>query len=201
MCLKNRQINNKVTGTRLWACISIRAGKYKFGKDLIFMKAPICGVCLRSGILCRTCLGKFERGRVTETDIKVSKALLRLSAGIKSLRDVEMQRALESDSMVVIVCAKGDAARIIGRSGLTVKRLEKELGKPVRIIEDRGDMNDFITDLLHPVPVHGINVVYRPQGEVLRVLTGKGAGHRLPVDDLRSIILRMYRKDVEFRSA
>ncbi|MBN2330713.1 MAG: transcription elongation factor NusA [Candidatus Aenigmarchaeota archaeon] len=162
------------------------------------MKAPICGVCLKSGILCRTCLEKFESGRVTETDIKVARALLRLSGSIKSLRDIDMQRAFESDSMLAIVCARGDAARIIGKSGLTVKKLEKELGKPVRIVESGGDMRAFITDLLHPVPVHGINVVYRPQGEVLRVLTGKGPGPRVPVDDMRSIIMRMFRKDVEF---
>lgn len=165
------------------------------------MKAPICSVCLKSGMLCRTCREKFEGGNVTETDIDVARILLQLSVGIKSLRDITLQRAVESDSMVVVVCAKGDAARIIGKSGLTVKRLEKELGKPVKIIEGGGDVKEFITDLLHPVPVEGINVVYRPQGEVLRVLTGRGPGPRMPVDDIRSIILRMFRKDVEFGSA
>lgn len=165
------------------------------------MKAPICSVCLKSGMLCRTCREKFEGGKVTETDIGVARILLQLSVGIKSLRDITLQRAVGSDSMVVVVCAKGDAARIIGKSGLTVKRLEKELGKPVKIVEGGGDVKEFITDLLHPVPVEGINVVYRPQGEVLRVLTGRGPGPRMPVDDIRSIILRMFRKDVEFRSA
>jgi transcription antitermination factor NusA-like protein len=176
-------------------------GKYKFGKDLIIMKAPICGVCLRSGMLCRKCREKVELGKVTETDIRVSSALLQLSVSIKSLRDVTVEHAVESDNMLVIVCARGDAARIIGKSGLTVKRLERELGKPVRIVQGGGDVREFITDLLHPVPVEGINVVYRPQGEVLRVIAGRGPGPRVPAGDLKSIVGALFGKDVELRGA
>ena len=168
---------------------------------MIIMKAPICGVCLKSGMLCRTCMKKLERGKVSETDIEVAGALLELSASIRSLRDITLEHAVESDNMIVIVCAKGDAARIIGKSGLTVKKLEKELGKPVRIVEGGGDVKGFITDLLHPVPVEGINVVYRPQGEVLRVLTGRGPGPRVHVDDIRSVILQMFGKEVELRGS
>ena len=161
------------------------------------MKAPICGVCLKSGMLCRTCRQKFEGGKVTETDIEVAKALLDLSVSIKSLRDITLKRAVASDNMIVIVCAKGDAARIIGKNGLTVKKLEKMLRKPVRIVEGGDDVKEFITDLLHPIAVEGINVVYKPQGEVLRVKTGRWPGPRVPVDDFRSVILRMFRKEVE----
>ncbi len=109
---------------------------------MIIMKAPICGVCLKSGMLCRTCMKKLERGNVSETDIEVARALLELSASIRSLRDITLERAVGSDNMIVIVCAKGDAARIIGKSGRTAKKLEKELGKPVRIVEGGGDVKD-----------------------------------------------------------
>jgi transcription antitermination factor NusA-like protein len=152
-------------------------------------------------MLCRKCQDRFEKGLVSETDIEVSKAILKLSESIKSLRDITLKRAVRTPSMIVIVCEKGDAARIIGKEGLTVKKLEKALGKTIKIIEGGSGINEFIADLLHPLQVEAVNVVYKPEGEVLRVLTGRGPAGRIPADDYRSVILRVFRKDIEIRSA
>jgi len=165
------------------------------------MQAPICGVCLRSGMLCQTCRKKVKTGVVSDTDVHVSRVLLRLSANIKSLRDITLKHAVESGSLMVIICEQGDAARVIGRNGLVVKKLEKELGKPVRIVEEASDIKEFILNLLHPVPVAGVNVLYRPQGEVLKVLVGRGPGPRIPAGDFRRIMKTLFGKDVEVVSA
>ena len=161
------------------------------------MKGPICAVCLKSGILCRACGEKVRRGEVSDTDIRVSRIVLRLSRTKRSLRDITLKQVVESDNLMVIICEQGDAANVIGRSGLVVKRLEKELDKPVRIVEESGDVKGFIANLLHPVPLLGMNILYRPEGEVIRALAGKGPGPRIPQRDFKQIVKFLYGKDIE----
>jgi transcription antitermination factor NusA-like protein len=152
-------------------------------------------------MLCRTCRERLEKGMISDTDVDVARTLMRLSVTIKSLRDITLKQAVESDNLILIVCDRGDAARVIGRSGLTVKRLEKELGKPVRIVEDARDLREFIVNLLNPVPVLGVNVLYKPRGEVIRVLVGGGQGPRIKSEDVRGIVKTKFGKDVEIEGA
>jgi transcription antitermination factor NusA-like protein len=117
------------------------------------MKAPICGVCLSSGMLCRTCMEKVKSGKASETDVKVARVVLEMSGRVRSLKDVTLVKTAESAGLIVIICGKGDAPRFIGREGLTAKRLEKELGKKVAVVEDSGDMKQVAADMLAPARV------------------------------------------------
>ena len=165
------------------------------------MRAPICSVCLQSGMLCRTCREKVDGGDISDTDVCVSGKLLKMSGRIRSLRDITIERVVESPNLFVIVCGKGDAAKVIGRDGSTAKKLEHELGKPVKVIETTPDVSQFVTDLLEPVAVQSVNIVYRPQGEVLRVLIGKGSGPRFPAVDFRMVVKSLFGKDIEIEVA
>ncbi len=161
------------------------------------MKAPVCEICLRSGLLCRSCDEKVKKGIVSDTEVKVAGLLLKLSGDRKPLRDVTLVRVAESESMVVIVCGRGDAARFIGAGGQTVRRLEKELGKPVMIAEEAGDVKEFIANLMKPVPVLSINTLYKNGEEALKVITGRGRGPRISAQDLSDVTKMLYGKETE----
>jgi len=165
------------------------------------MKSQICSVCLKSGMLCRTCREKLEKGLIGEADVKVSRTLVSMSDSVKALRDVTLVKVAESPDLAVIVCARGDAAKVIGREGLVAKALEKELGKRVSIVEEANDVKDFISALLRPAQVAGINVVYRGGAEALRVLVKRGRASRMPYRDFRETVKLLYGKDVELADA
>ena len=144
---------------------------------------------------------KVEGGEISDTDVRVSGTLLKLSGRIKSLRDITIERVVESPNLVVIICGKGDAAKMIGRDGLTAKKLEKELGKPVKIVEGTSDARKFITELLEPVAVKSVNILYRPRGEILRALIGRGPGPRIRAGDLSQVVMALFGKDAEIKVA
>jgi transcription antitermination factor NusA-like protein len=148
-------------------------------------------------MLCRACNEKVKEGLISDTVVRVSRILLKLSEDIKSLKDIAVKKAVESDGLIVVVCGKGDAAKVIGKSGLTVKKLERELGKPVKIVEEAGSVKEFLAGLLHPVPIVGVNVLYKQKDEVLRVLVGKSIGRHIKISDLREIVKKVFGKDVE----
>ena len=164
------------------------------------MKARICGVCLKSGMLCRTCREAVEKGGVSEAEVRVSRLLFGLSDKVRNLKDITVKNVLETGGLLVIVCERGEAARMIGKSGNVVRRLEKELGKRVSIVEEAPDARQFIAGLLHPTPVVGVNVLYRGGGEMLKVMVGGGSA-RLPLRDFREIIRRLYGKEVEIEES
>jgi transcription antitermination factor NusA-like protein len=160
------------------------------------MKAPVCEICLKSGILCRSCDERMKKGEVSGMEVKIAGALLKLSRKRKALRDIEMVRAAESPGAVVVVCGKGDAAKIIGASGQTVKGLEKETGKRILIAEDADDMNGFVQNLISPLKLVSINTLYKDGRELLKVVT-KGKGQRISSRDFSAIMKAVHGMEAE----
>jgi|YelNatPaOPRAMG01_1025707.scaffolds.fasta_scaffold60122_1 transcription antitermination factor NusA-like protein len=138
------------------------------------MKAPICAVCLNSDILCVACEKKFREGKISESDVKISKIINELAKNFKSLEEVTIKKIVEVDDMGVIICKKGDASKIIGKGGIIIKKISKEAKKNFKVIEESENVKDFIKNLLQPIPVIRINVLYKPEGEVLKVIIPKG---------------------------
>lgn len=128
------------------------------------MKAPICEICLKSGILCLGCEDKLRQGVITDLDVKISKLLYELEEE-HQIRDISFKKAVESRALIVISVGKGEIGNLIGKGGKTVKFLQKALKKKIRIIEDTEDKKKIIQDLLHPARVLGMNVLYMPSGE------------------------------------
>lgn len=161
------------------------------------MKMPICEVCLKSDILCKACREKVESGLVTASDIKISRTIYELSKIIRPLKDVDIKKILESPSVVVIICKKGDGPIIVGKDGVIVKKLSKKLEKIVKIVEEPKDKKDFLQKLLAPVPVLGINVVYTNDGEILKIKIPKGKKPSILAASISRITKEVFNQEVE----
>ncbi len=160
------------------------------------MKAPVCEICLKSGLLCRSCDDKVKTGKVSHTEVKVSELLLKLSEERKSIKDVTIKKVSETDEMAVIICGKSDAPKIIGASGQNVKKLEKELGKRVKVVEEARDINEFVQSVLSPLQVVSVNTLYKNGKEALKIVT-RGKGQRISARDFSDIMKAMYGKEAE----
>ena len=159
------------------------------------MKAPICNVCLNSDILCMACKKRLEKGEVTQSDIEVSRIINEVGKTFKPLSEVEIKKVIEGKNIKVIICKKGDGARLVGKNGVMIKKLSKLVGKPIRIVEESGDVKEFIENLIKPVPVVGMNVIYRPGKEVLKVIIPRGRKIPMSKESFSEVISLTFGKD------
>ncbi|UCD02931.1 MAG: hypothetical protein JSV63_04070 [Candidatus Aenigmatarchaeota archaeon] len=160
------------------------------------MKSQICSICLKSGILCRSCEDKVKSGDVSESELKVAGMLLKLSEDRKVLKNVRLVKVVELPSILVVVCGKDDAAKFVGAGGHIVKKLEKELGKHLMIAEEAADVKEFAGNLLKPIPVLSVNTLYKDGEEVMKVVTGKGMPH-ISQGDFSDVMRLLYGKGAE----
>jgi len=131
------------------------------------MRAPLCEVCLSSDILCQGCAGKLQTGELSQMEVDVSRFVFGLSDKLHSLKEATIRKIIDGDVML-IVAAKGDGAKLVGKGGAEVKALAKQWGKSIRVLEEN-EFRQFVSELLHPLTVTGINRLYTPDGEILRV--------------------------------
>ncbi len=160
------------------------------------MKTPICDNCLQSDTLCPECKEKVNESKITACDIRVARNLYNLSKEIKELENIEIKKSVESPNLIVIICKKGDAGKIVGGNGIIVKKLANILQKPIRVVEDPKDKEDFIRKLLYPVPLLAINVLYTPHGEMLKVIIPNNRKPPAPDEYMSDIMKKLYDQDM-----
>ncbi|MEM3399958.1 MAG: transcription elongation factor NusA [Candidatus Micrarchaeia archaeon] len=145
------------------------------------MKIPICELCAKTGVLCSGCENKLKAGKISELDVEVSKILTKLSDKF-NLQNADVTKVVDL-GRVVLILTKGDVGLLIGKDGKVVAELSNKLGKKVRIAEVSGDMRKTISDMVVPVKLVGINVLYKKDGEkVYKVRLLKSEIRQLPVD-------------------
>jgi len=132
------------------------------------MQAPICEVCLKSNILCSGCQEKLNSGKITQKDIEVSRYIYGLSERMRSIRDIKILKVVDCGTLIIITDV-GDAAKLVGKGGVVVKKIAKDFKKSIRILEEAPTFKDFVESLLSPAPISGINTLYKEDKEVYRV--------------------------------
>lgn len=156
------------------------------------MKTPICGICMNSDMLCMACKKKLDEGSISEADVRLARAVKTLASTFKVLDNITIKKVLEGNTIIVMLCGMGDRPKLVGREGVVINRLSKIMGKPVRVVEETEDMKDFIKNIIHPVPLEGINVVYSNEGETLKVLIPRNRNLPLAEATFREIIKMVF---------
>ncbi len=138
---------------------------------------------MKSGILCRRCEEKVEKGQVTELDLKVIQRIVELEKDNPILQDVTYHRAVEADGVMAVLVDKKDMPKLLGGGAKIVKDLGDTFGKRVKLISYGGDDREFLEDLFSPLSILTINTVWIPDGtqETKVILTGREP-RRMPVD-------------------
>jgi transcription antitermination factor NusA-like protein len=145
----------------------------------------ICSVCRKSDMLCSACNNLLSVGKITKTDIAVSRALEKVAPSI------DFFRTFEHRGKIVIIAGK-DSGRIIGKGGKTAKALSKILGKDVDVIEE-GDEKKMVEKMIR-VPALAVNKVYGKE-EKLRVRVEKRFRSRALTDP--ALMSKVLSKPVE----
>ena len=111
---------------------------------------------------------------------------------------MEIKRVIEGEKMAVIICRKGDGPKLVGKDGVMIKRLSKLFGKPLRVVEESETVKEFIQNLIHPVPMIGLNVIYKPDKEILKVIIPRG--EKIPASSraFADVVKKVFGKDLIF---
>jgi transcription antitermination factor NusA-like protein len=147
------------------------------------VKTILDAFCVKSGILCRRCEEKLEKGLVTELDLKVIQRMVELEKEYPVLEDVTYHKAVEADDMMAVLVDRKDLPKLLGGGARIVKDLGETFGKRVKLISYGGDDREFLEDLFSPLSILTINTVWIPDGstETKVILTGRQP-RNMPVD-------------------
>jgi len=147
------------------------------------VKTPICLFDLKTGILCPSCEEKLKTGVISELDIEVAKALLKLESQHRQLlQDVTFYKAYIVDDVLAILVEQRDVPKLISKGGRAIRELGEIFGKKVRVLSYRSSFREFLEELLAPASIRAINRIWLPDGtnEVKVVISY--AGKRAPID-------------------
>ena len=164
------------------------------------MKTPICDICLKSGILCPACRENVNDGVVSESDVDSLVKMKGVSEKIKTLQGIHIKRLMNVDDVMIIVCKRGDATRIIGRGGTIVKNLAGVLGKKVRVVEETDDPKIFLEMLVFPASVVSLGRVYRRSGDMMRMRVPAGTRLPIPMSTISKVFMKIFGKEIEMVS-
>jgi len=164
------------------------------------LELPFCEICLKTGMLCPGCTEKIKDGELNDTDLEIAKELYRLAQENKGLKEVKFKRSIKVSNLIIILIEAGEIGSIIGKGGNVIRVLSKKLNKKIRVIEESKDIKKVASDLLYPAKVHGINIVYLPDGSILkRLRLGKEFEKKLPITtkSVKEILLLITGENVD----
>jgi len=147
------------------------------------VKTILDAFCVKSGILCRRCEEKLEKGQITELDLKVIQRMVELEKEHPVLQDVTYHRSVEADGMMAVLVDRRDVPKLLGGGAKIVKDLGETFGKRVKLISYGGDDREFLEDLFSPLSILTINTIWIPDGstETKVILTGRQP-RKMPID-------------------
>jgi transcription antitermination factor NusA-like protein len=147
------------------------------------VKTILDAFCIKSGILCRKCQEKIEKGQISDLDLKIIRLLSDLEKNNQALQDLTYHKAVEVDGNIAILVNRRDMGKILGGGARTVHAISDSLGKRVKILGQGGDERQFLEDLLSPLAILTLNTVWIPDGttETKVILIGRQP-KRMPVD-------------------
>lgn len=147
------------------------------------VKTILDAFCVKSGILCRKCQEKIEKGQITDLDLKIIRLLTEFEKDNPLLQDVTYHKAVESENNVVILVDRRDMGKILSGGAKMVHAISDSLGKKVKILSYGGDDRQFLEDLLSPLAILALNTIWIPDGstETKVILSGRQP-RRMPVD-------------------
>jgi transcription antitermination factor NusA-like protein len=118
--------------------------------------------------LCSGCQEKLNSGKISNKDVEVSRYLYELSERMRSIRDIKILKVVDCGTLIIIT-GIGDAAKLVGREGVVVKKIARDFKKSIRILEEASTFKGFVEELVSPAPVSGINTLYKENQEVYRI--------------------------------
>ena len=88
--------------------------------------------------------------------LKLDQDLLGLSTVIERRTGAIVKDCFKVNDTLYVIVSTGDLGKALGKKGETIKRIQAELDKKIRLIEYRHDMVEFVKNIIYPLIVEEI---------------------------------------------
>lgn len=130
------------------------------------MKTPICSFDAKTGSLCSKCESKLKTGHLSVGDVEASIKLTRLAEKNNILDKFTLVGAYKIEEKLVLILTPSDIS--ILRSDLELlNKIKKEFNDNVWFVESGASERRFIENLIFPIKISSINLVWLPDGNKL----------------------------------
>jgi len=132
------------------------------------------------------------------SNVVIDNELLQTISLVEKFTHAHIDRCIPKENKLVFVVGRGDAKKIVGPQGSTLKKLEVQLGKKFKIIERTDDKLQFIRNAFLPLrivemkEVDGIVTIVGPDEKTKGLMIGAKA-HNLRFTEK---IVQIYFPDV-----
>jgi NusA-like KH domain protein len=86
-------------------------------------------------------------------NVVIDNELLETIRIVEKVTHATVDRCLPKDDKLVFVVGRGDARKIVGPNGATLKKLESQLGKRLKVIERTDDKHQFVRNAFLPLRI------------------------------------------------
>ena len=149
--------------------------------------------------LCKGCKEKLASGALTETDIKLSRVLTKISTKY-FFADVRLNGVVDLGNTLLLVCG-GNIGSLIGKNGQIINEITKELGgkKRLKIISDKGDEKEKIKEITGNARIVGMSKVFKPDATEYKILIPKAEIKKLrfPLKKAQEAVTKLLSANVQ----
>jgi transcription antitermination factor NusA-like protein len=153
------------------------------------LKTPICDFDAKTAILCTKCETRLRLGHLTDTDIEGAIKITKLAERNRDINKFTMTAASKVDKDFIIALSGSDIITIRSNSALS-KKFEDEFQSKVWFVEADATDKRFIENLLFPVNVLAVNMIWLPDGSKLTkamISTSNKFGLQPNIEKIRQI--------------
>ncbi len=146
------------------------------------MRMPLDYICLKSGVLCPRCRRLIDEGVVKDFEVDLLKALIELeekNPEFKFLKESTYVKSYHVNNFCVILLETPDNVTQHNLMRLS-KVLSDKLNMKIRVVRRVGDMKMMIAQIIAPARVHGVDLLWLPDGSVQHIV-------RISRYDIRSL--------------
>ncbi len=146
------------------------------------MKTPICSFDAKTGILCSKCESKFKNGHLSVGDIEASMKLTELADKKSIIDKFTLVGAHKIDEDLILILPTSDISILRSNTEL-LNYIKKEFNNGVWFIESGATERRFIENLIFPVKIISINLVWLPDGNKLtKIIISKKKNQDINID-------------------
>ena len=138
------------------------------------LRIPICAFDAKTGILCAKCQAKLDAGQISNSDIVVSKALVKLAESVPEVNKTALLKSHQVDGSYVLEMEQADVSMFRSKPEIKQK-LEEVLKGKAWVIGTSNSDRRFLEELFYPIRILTVNTVWLPDGSKLSkvIIPGK----------------------------
>jgi transcription termination/antitermination protein NusA len=95
--------------------------------------------------------------------LKLDTDILGLGAVMEKITRARVKDCFKEDETIYFIVGSGELGKAVGKGGASIKKVQEELGKKIKVIEFRSNLSDFVRNVIFP---HKVEKVIEEEGIV-----------------------------------